>query len=277
MKNKIFGLKKEPVDQMLRKMESDFLSEKVEIENELNSMKEENEKIRVQIKEKKRTNLGIYEDDPLWNLDESRLNGITNYLREQKEQEMANLREEFSERKNSIQLQIKEIDVEIQSTAQQFTEMFHRISNLVEQAEEVSVIEELEIKEIKAEQTKVVETTKQQTVDHQTTKHQTAKQPTVKHQTTKPKTGYPLEEKPIKLEEVASEMDGEDSLLHQIDAIKSRYIVGKVAGEDLIGLQGNLIISKSSIITRQAVNQAHREGKLASLIVNMKIPGLGED
>ena len=272
MKNKIFGLKKEPVNQMLQKMESDFLSEKVEIENELNDLKEENEKIRAQIKEKKRTNLGIYEDDPLWNLDESRLNGITNYLREQKEQEMADLRDHFSERKNSIQLQIKEIDIEIQSAAQQFTKMFDLISNLVEKSEEVSVIEEPKEMEVERQEIKVGQAIEQQTEEVQAIEQQTAGEQTIEQQTV-----YPLEEKPIKSEETASEMNGEDSLLQQIDAIKSRYIVGKMAGEDLVGLQGKLIISKSSIITRQVVNQAHHEGKLANLIVNMKIPGLGED
>ena len=50
-----------------------------------------------------------------------------------------------------------------------------------------------------------------------------------------------------------------------------------MAGADLADLQGNLIIAKFDTITRQVVNQAHREGKLADLIVNMKISGLGED
>lgn len=61
------------------------------------------------------------------------------------------------------------------------------------------------------------------------------------------------------------------SLIEQIDAIKSQYIVGKVAGEDLYDQAGNLIIAKSTKITREVVEEANRLGKLAELIVNMKL------
>lgn len=64
-----------------------------------------------------------------------------------------------------------------------------------------------------------------------------------------------------------------DALLEQIDSIKTQYIVGKVAGQDLYDLNGNLIVSKNALITREAVERANQIGKLAELIVNMKLTG----
>lgn len=73
-----------------------------------------------------------------------------------------------------------------------------------------------------------------------------------------------------------TEIDSKDeALLEQIDSIKTQYIVGKVAGEDLVDVHGNVIISKNSLITRDAVDKANRIGKLAELIVNMKLSGPG--
>ncbi|MDF2558047.1 MAG: hypothetical protein K0R71_1875 [Bacillales bacterium] len=64
-------------------------------------------------------------------------------------------------------------------------------------------------------------------------------------------------------------------LIEQIDSIKSMYIVGKLAGDDLFDQNGNLIISKYSLITKEVVDKANRAGKLAELIVNMKLSGMG--
>lgn len=67
-----------------------------------------------------------------------------------------------------------------------------------------------------------------------------------------------------------------DDLIEQIDAIKSQYIVGKMTGEDLLDANGKLIISKNTLITREVVETANQAGKLAELIVNMKLSGLGD-
>ncbi|MHC1683882.1 MAG: hypothetical protein AB6733_13160 [Clostridiaceae bacterium] len=57
-----------------------------------------------------------------------------------------------------------------------------------------------------------------------------------------------------------------------IENIRRKYIVGKIAGEDLHDGSGNIIIRKDNIISMETVAAAEREGKLASLIVDMKIP-----
>ncbi|MBP1961791.1 hypothetical protein [Paenibacillus aceris] len=62
----------------------------------------------------------------------------------------------------------------------------------------------------------------------------------------------------------------------EIGMIKQNYIVGKLAGENLIDRQGRLIVAKQAVITEDVIRRAQREGKLAELIVNMTIPGLGE-
>jgi hypothetical protein len=63
----------------------------------------------------------------------------------------------------------------------------------------------------------------------------------------------------------------------EIASIRNRYIVGKVAGEDLLDGQSRLIVAKGEAISAEVVEIAEREGKLPDLIVNMKIPGVSID
>lgn len=67
---------------------------------------------------------------------------------------------------------------------------------------------------------------------------------------------------------------GERISIPQLDALKRNYIVGKLAGEDLMDRNGRVLITKNTVITEDAMKQAENEGKLAELIVNMIIPGL---
>lgn len=66
-------------------------------------------------------------------------------------------------------------------------------------------------------------------------------------------------------------------LTKEIQHLRERYLVGKIAGEDLYDSSGRLIISRNMMITSETIVLAVQAGKLADLIVSMIIPGLGED
>lgn len=51
-----------------------------------------------------------------------------------------------------------------------------------------------------------------------------------------------------------------------------KYIIGKIAGEDLYDAEGNLIIRKDETITEQIVIEAEKADKLSELIIDMTIP-----
>jgi hypothetical protein len=51
--------------------------------------------------------------------------------------------------------------------------------------------------------------------------------------------------------------------------IRQKYVIGKIAGEDLYDRNGKLIIGRKSLITSQVVDYADKEGKLPELIINM--------
>ncbi|MEX1029632.1 MAG: hypothetical protein WDZ91_06250 [Paenibacillaceae bacterium] len=70
---------------------------------------------------------------------------------------------------------------------------------------------------------------------------------------------------------------GSNEITREVRQLRYKYIVGKWAGEDLLNNQGEVIIRKNNPITEEVVDTAHLEGKLALLIVQMMIPGLGED
>lgn len=68
-----------------------------------------------------------------------------------------------------------------------------------------------------------------------------------------------------------------EAVSQEILSIRNRYIVGKLAGEDLLDVQGRLIVAKGAIITPEAVDHAEKAGRLPDLIVNMKMQGVGEE
>lgn len=67
---------------------------------------------------------------------------------------------------------------------------------------------------------------------------------------------------------------GSRAIANEINSIRSKYIVGKLAGEDLIDSEGRLIVAKNEKITVQIIEKAEREGKLSELITNMLLPGM---
>lgn len=60
----------------------------------------------------------------------------------------------------------------------------------------------------------------------------------------------------------------------KIDTVRHKYIVGKLAGEDLLDKNGQIIINKNGLIMPEVVELAEKEGKLPELIIHMIIPGL---
>lgn len=86
----------------------------------------------------------------------------------------------------------------------------------------------------------------------------------------------PLPQEPEPEPEPDSE-GGSPALSQEIKALQIRYMVGKAAGENLYGDNGTLIAAKGSTITPAVIEAAARAGKLPDLIVNMVIPGFGEE
>jgi len=84
---------------------------------------------------------------------------------------------------------------------------------------------------------------------------------------------HPAEEKRQHTVQQEHSRSGEQ-ITEEVASLRSRYIVGKVAGDTLLDNNGRVIISKNSIITEDIVERADREGKLAELIINMILPGM---
>lgn len=70
---------------------------------------------------------------------------------------------------------------------------------------------------------------------------------------------------------------GSSSVNQEIEKIREKYIVGKIAGNDLLDQNGKVIIAKHGVISSEVVKAAEREGKLAELIVNMSLSDLIEE
>ena len=64
------------------------------------------------------------------------------------------------------------------------------------------------------------------------------------------------------------------AVAQEINKVRNRYIVGKLAGEDLQDSGDRIIIGKNEVITPEVVELAEKEGKLPDLIVHMIFPGM---
>jgi hypothetical protein len=85
-----------------------------------------------------------------------------------------------------------------------------------------------------------------------------------------------LDSKSLTEPSAESSVGGSTVIDSEIMAIRYRYIVGKIAGEDLLDSNGRKIVSRGELITAEAVERADNAGKLPDLIVNMTIPGIGD-
>ena len=275
MKEQMFGLKKEPIDSMIQKMEKDFLYEKVGLEYELNMLVTENNGLRSQLKEMPGKHSIVYDNQDLWSLGKERINRIEDFLLQQTEMEMADLREVYTESSESIRREIQKVESEIRSTELLFSKMFHQIANLVGIAETEGKEPQHDHFEWPSENTEVTTPNNEEnhTEEGFSVEYEESK---ASEELSPPEDSREHQVQVIK-PSPETESGNNDNLLEQIDAIKSRYIIGRVAGEDLHDANGNLIISKAHVITKQAVSLAHKEGKLAELIMNMTSARLGAD
>lgn len=78
------------------------------------------------------------------------------------------------------------------------------------------------------------------------------------------------------MQQMDKDVPDSNLVIHKIDHIdedaeyiRQKYIVGKIAGDDLYDRNGKLIIGRNGRITSQVVNYADREGKLPELIIHM--------
>jgi len=81
-------------------------------------------------------------------------------------------------------------------------------------------------------------------------------------------------EEPVQSLEKAKKVQSSPAVEKEIKTIQHKYVVGKLAGEDLLDSGGKIIILKNELITTEVVEKAEMEGKLPELIINMVIPGL---
>lgn len=65
-----------------------------------------------------------------------------------------------------------------------------------------------------------------------------------------------------------------EEVSEEIKRIRTKYILGKVAGEDVFDGQGSVIITKGVPITQEVISRAEEAGKLSELIIHMILPGM---
>jgi len=68
----------------------------------------------------------------------------------------------------------------------------------------------------------------------------------------------------------------EERLKSKIEESRHKYMIGKVAGEELVDNSGEVIIRRGEVINLEHIEKARQEGKLSQLIINMIVPGMDE-
>jgi hypothetical protein len=63
----------------------------------------------------------------------------------------------------------------------------------------------------------------------------------------------------------------ENTVIKDKVELASKYMIGKKMGESMVCSEGKLILQKNTVITKEIIELAEREGKLDELIINMTI------
>jgi hypothetical protein len=58
----------------------------------------------------------------------------------------------------------------------------------------------------------------------------------------------------------------------EVHRSRRKFMLGKWVGEDLLDEQGGVMIPKNTVITEEVIHRAEQAGKLAELIISMKLP-----
>lgn len=349
MKQQIFGLRKTQVDQLVKQLEMEFISDQAPLQLELERLKSENRQLEIELEKRIEVIPKETVDSRVWALGKNRIERVIHYLEEKKAVEIEEIRKGHQERTSHINKQIEEMEIEIQSVEEIFADLLDQFTYQIEnpgarrQSSEIEakaagplIIEldsnqilsgheaavgiepavqeqdtqEFQIEEDKRNEEKAVQTAapvhhgdsfwgdletmanhsftalQEESLSNNTEYDQIDKEfnkkVKVENDLSSPfqnsATEINSESKEYEKPELTDSIDRQsDALLEQIDSIKTQYIVGKVAGEDLSDLNGKVILSKNSVITRDAVERANQIGKLAELIINMKLAGSGEE
>ena len=73
-----------------------------------------------------------------------------------------------------------------------------------------------------------------------------------------------------------ADLPSQADVRQEIGTVRHKYVLGKIAGEDLLDDSGRVIIKKSDKITESVFDIAQKEGKLVDLIIHMILPGQEE-
>lgn len=100
----------------------------------------------------------------------------------------------------------------------------------------------------------------------------TEDKPTAKPAATTAQSEEPAATKTTPRQTPAGASPASPAVAAEIRNVRHRYVVGKVAGEDLRDDQGKLIVAKGGTISAETVTEAEACGRLPELIINMQLP-----
>lgn len=230
MRKKIFGLNVSQVDEMIMDMDSGFKAEKEYLKDELNKVIAENAILINRFQAKPEENFIII-DDELLKFGEERVHEIIRILNDQTEKDVFEMKRLSDERIGNMRRQIDEVDAEINLFIKTMESLQ---ADYKDQKESVTVYKK---KSANIEFEVPVKQKKNEAVDGPSN-HSSDKGMSVTN--------------------------------NEIGEINTQYIVGKIAGEDVVDKKGNIIIKEGEKITTDSINRTQQEGELAKLIINMK-------
>jgi hypothetical protein len=284
MKEKFWGLKKDEVDRFIRRKDREFQFELQKIEFELITTKKENENLIEQLTMEEKKQIALSINDPYWQLASSRIKSVLSMLTSQKESEMTLLKEASNEKIEKFQREIIQLDEEIKSINEVIGKLVYQLNNEPVQSsafinEETEVIKIMSNQDDSEEYLDIAIQTPSDLVVHQQDTSAALLEetdPLIDHHHEASSSPFLMQE--TKQEFLEEEiLSPKNRLVEQISSFKEQYIIGKIAGEDLFDHNGKLIISKNSKISKDVVELANTNAKLAELIVNMKVFRTGEE
>jgi hypothetical protein len=295
MKDKFWGLKKDEVDRYIKKLEREFQFDLQKLEFELATSKKENERLQDLIQDREEKELSEKVNESLKELATIRLDKILHLFNSQKEEELTSLRIASSKKLDLYQQEINKLETEIQSINQIIGRFLNQLEINPIKNDEQLILNKGQENEI------LTSSWNQDLMEHKGSSHiqehekyihdfpvktsveilgefpeksnqeETLKDRIISYQKGNETQAEKEVEEKLEMKVSGATAAKEDDILNQILSFKEQYINGKVTGSDLHNQSGKLIIPVNTRITKEVIDLAASENKLAELIINMKV------
>lgn len=270
IKEKIWGLRKKEVDEYIKKISKSQESELKDLTEKLEVYQWENGILSQELKALTETKAS-FPSEALLELGLDRVEKVTEFIEQDVDMEVLAIEKITHHKVLDLENQLKEIEHEIDKQKEVIENELKSVVKIArgpEQSKNVNI----EVYKNIGEKLPISDWSKTEREEQLSLDQEFWEEAP---ETANPNVAVP-EIAVTNEEETISSGQSQAEVREEIAAVRDKFMVGRVTGEDIKDNDEQVIIPKNEPITVSVIQRAQKVGKLADLIVHMKLPGQDE-